>query len=111
VTSLQTAYGSLSGVSQKPVAAGTKASLVLPAEAIDVIPAAAGDAAAAYAGNLIPVTVSRLQQIGHLVQMTVALPNGDSIGLEGHADKYGGRFAAGDRAQLAWKPAGATVIS
>jgi len=109
-TTVETAFGHLSGTVQKPVQAGAKASLVLPAESIDLIPATAG-AEAGYGGNHIPVSVSRLQQIGHLVQMTVALPNGDSIGLEGHADKYGGRFAAGDKAQIAWKPSGATVIS
>ena len=54
--------------------------------------------------------VVRLVQVGHLVQMAVSLPNGDQIGIEGHADKYGGRFAAGDKAQIAWKPSGATVI-
>ena len=45
-----------------------------------------------------------------VVQMDVVLDQGRTIGLEGHADKYGGRFAAGDKAIIAWKKDGATVI-
>ena len=68
------------------------------------------DAARPMAHCSITGNITRLQQIGHLVQMAVTLPNGESIGIEGHADKYGGRFAAGDKARIAWKAAGATVI-
>jgi hypothetical protein len=43
--------------------------------------------------------------------MEVSLGEGRTIGLEGHADKYGGRFATGDAAFIAWKKDGATVIA
>jgi hypothetical protein len=42
--------------------------------------------------------------------MDVRLGADRVIGLEGHADKYGGRFAKGDKAVIAWKKDGATVI-
>ncbi len=111
LAAVDTPFGTLSGTAPSPLADGRKASLVLPAEAIDVIPASAADTHKAYSGCVIPVSITRLQQIGHLVQMNVSLPNGDSIGLEGHADKYGGRFAVGELVHIGWKPAGATVIS
>ena len=110
VATIDTPFGALSGAAPKPLAAGNKASLVLPAESIDVVPAQAG-IDQAYSGCVIPVSITRLQQIGHLVQMGVALPNGESVGLEGHADKYGGRFAVGEKVNIAWKPSGATVIA
>ena len=89
-----------------------RASLVLPAESIDVVPmtTSAAEIEKLYGGCTIQGSITRLQQIGHLVQMAVTLPNGENIGIEGHADKYGGRFAAGDKARIAWKASGATVI-
>jgi putative spermidine/putrescine transport system ATP-binding protein/spermidine/putrescine transport system ATP-binding protein len=110
IASVDTPFGPLSGTAPKPLANGSKASLVLPAESIDVV-SAQGETDKVYSGCVIPVSITRLQQVGHLVQMSVSLPNGESIGLEGHADKYGGRFAVGEKVNLAWKPAAATVIS
>ncbi len=110
IASVDTPFGPLSGVAPKPLANGSKASLVLPAESIDVV-SAQGETDKVYSGCVIPVSITRLQQVGHIVQMSVSLSNGESIGLEGHADKYGGRFAVGEKVNLAWKPAAATVIS
>ncbi len=113
LATVDTAFGPLSGLAPAAAASpGAKANLVLPAEAIDVLPASApqGELEAAYGSCVIPVSITRLQQVGHLVQMAVALPNGEQIGIEGHADKYGGRFSAGDKAHVAWMATGATVI-
>ena len=112
-TVLDTVFGTLSGsVVAKTAAAGAKASLILPAESVDVIPIStpAAEIASTYGNCTIEAGITRLQQIGHLVQMAVTLPNGESIGIEGHADKYGGRFAVGDKARIAWKAPGATII-
>ena len=86
---------------------------MLPAEAVDVVPDSLPEAElrASYGTCTIPVTISSLQQIGHLVQMAVVLPNGQTMAIEGHTDKYGGRFAAGGKAKVAWKSSGASVIS
>ena len=110
---LDTPYGELAGTSQASVKAGSKANLVLPAESVDLLPAKTTKAALtkSYGSCSIPVKVERIQQIGHIVQMDVSLGKGRTIGLEGHADKYGGRFAAGDSAFIAWKKDGATVIA
>jgi len=110
---LDTPFGQLAGAAVKPLAVGATASLVLPAESIDVVAGGEGmvEARTHYSGCVIPVAITRLQQVGHLVQMAVSLPNGDQVQLEGHADKYGGRFASGENACIAWKPQGATVIS
>ena len=112
VVTLDTPYGALIGSSHNALMVGSKANLVLPAEAVDLLPAKTSKAEIAknYAGGSITVKVQRIQQIGHIVQMDVQLGEGRSMGLEGHADKYGGRFAAGDAALVAWRNDGATVI-
>ena len=109
---VDTLYGSLVGSASKGMSAGSKANLILPAESIDLLPGntSKAEVAKAYGTCNIPVTLGRIQQIGHIVQMDVVLDEGRNIGLEGHADKYGGRFAVGDKAIIAWKKDGATVI-
>ena len=112
-TILETAFGVLAGSPTKAsLAAGSKASLVLPAESVDIVPGKTSKAALikTYGSCFIPVAITGLQQIGHLVQMAVTLPNGETMAIEGHTDKYGGRFAAGDSAHVAWKSSGATII-
>ncbi len=110
---VDTPYGSLVGSATKGVSAGSKANLVLPAEAVDLLPGTTPEAeiTTAYGTCNIPVTVGRIQQIGHIVQMDVVVDEGRTISLEGHADKYGGRFGVGDKAFIAWKKDGATVIA
>ena len=109
---MDTPYGALMGTAQAGVAAKQKAHLILPAESIDLLPAKTSkvEITMTYGTCSIPVRVGRIQKIGHIVQMDVDLGEGRSIGLEGHADKYGGRFATGDEAFIAWKKDGATVI-
>jgi ABC-type Fe3+/spermidine/putrescine transport system ATPase subunit len=109
---VETPYGVLSGMAGTGAAAGAEANLVLPAESIEILPlnTAKADIIKAYGTNHIPVTVGRAQQVGHIVQMDVRLGEDRVITLEGHADKYGGRFADGDAATIAWKRDGATVI-
>jgi ABC-type Fe3+/spermidine/putrescine transport system ATPase subunit len=109
---LDTPYGLLGGLARGDIKKGAKANLVLPAESIDLLPGKTTKAMLEkqYGSCAIPVEVKRIQQVGHIVQMDVALGEGRSMGLEGHADKYGGRFAAGDRAFIAWKKDGASVI-
>jgi ABC-type Fe3+/spermidine/putrescine transport system ATPase subunit len=109
---VDTQYGSLVGSAPKGVVAGKKANLILPAESVDLLPGNTPKAeiATTYGTCSIPVTIGRIQQIGHIVQMDVVLDEGRTVGLEGHADKYGGRFVMGDKAIIAWKKDGATVI-
>ena len=114
---LDTAFGVLAGAANGAATVGAAtigatASIVLPAEAVDIVAGTtpAGELALRFGPCAIPGTISRLQRIGHIVQMVVALPNGEPIVTEGHADKYGGRFAVGDRVFVAWPAAGATVI-
>ena len=109
---IDTPYGALMGSTQTGLASGQKANLILPAESIDLLPAktSKSEITKTYGTCIIPVKVGRIQKIGHIVQMDVDLGEGRTIGLEGHADKYGGRFTAGDVAFIAWKKDGATVI-
>lgn len=110
---VDTPYGSLVGSATRGVSAGSKANIILPAESVDLLPSSTpkADIINTYGTCNIPVTVGRIQQIGHIVQMDVVLDEGRTIGLEGHTDKYGGRFTTGDKAVIAWKKDGATVIA
>ncbi len=110
---VDTPYGSLVGSATRGVSAGSKANIILPAESVDLLPSSTpkADIINTYGTCNLPVTVGRIQQIGHIVQMDVVLDEGRTIGLEGHTDKYGGRFTTGDKAVIAWKKDGATVIA
>jgi len=85
---------------------------VLPAEAVDILPddVSEADRRSAFGLNVIPCTITRLQVVGHIMQMIVTLENGKKINVEGHVDKYRDRLKAGAAAFVAWKPSGATVI-
>lgn len=113
MVTLDTPYGELLGTSQSGIGTGFRANLVLPAEAVDLLPAKTGKAEIAmnYSGGSIAVKVQHIQKIGHIVQMDVQLGEGRSIRLEGHAEKYGGRFVVGDDALVAWRKDGGTVIA
>ena len=111
---LDTAFGPLTVERPAGAAAsvGTKASIVLPAEAVDILPGTTPEAEVrrTYGTNVISCQITRMQLIGHILQMVVKLPNGESFSLEGHADKYGGKLRAGDAAFVAWLPARSTLI-
>ncbi len=94
------------------VAAGAAASIVLPAEAMQVVPASISqdEVRATYGANVISCHINRLQLVGHILQIALTLPNGDSVNLEGHADKYRGRLVAGAPGYIAWSPEAATLI-
>ena len=109
---LDTAFGVLTGEKNDRLAVGDKVSLILPAEAVDILPASVSpeEARNTYGTNMIPCQITRAQLIGHILQMAVQLPNGDVIAVEGHADKYRGQFAAGAQAFVAWQALRSTVI-
>jgi putative spermidine/putrescine transport system ATP-binding protein/spermidine/putrescine transport system ATP-binding protein len=112
IVTLDTAFGMLSGERHAGLTVGAGASLVLPAEAVDILPGtiSADEARQTYGTNLIPCKVTRAQLIGHILQMAVELPNGDVIAVEGHADKYRGQFSTGAQAFVAWRAERSTVI-
>ena len=109
---LDTAFGILTGEKHDRLALGDQASLILPAESVDILPADVSpeEARKTYGTNMIPCQIIRAQLIGHILQMAVQLPNGDIIAVEGHADKYRGQFAAGAQGFVAWQAMRSTVI-
>ena len=109
---LDTAFGALAGSPNRAIPVGTKASLVLPAESVEIFTADTplAQIERSCGNGAIPGVLTGVQQVGHIVQMVVQLPGGDLIGIESHADKYGGRFAVGDTVSVSWKPSGATVM-
>jgi hypothetical protein len=52
-----------------------------------------------------------LQLVGHILQISMTLPNGESVSLEGHADKYGDTLQAGSAGYVAWSSADTTLIA
>ena len=109
---LDTAFGILTGEKHDRLALGDQASLILPAESVDILPATVSleEARKTYGTNMIPCQIIRAQLIGHILQMAVQLPNGDIIAVEGHADKYRGQFSAGAQGFVAWQALRSTVI-
>jgi putative spermidine/putrescine transport system ATP-binding protein/spermidine/putrescine transport system ATP-binding protein len=110
---LDSPFGELAGASRVAMRAGSEASLAVPAEAIDVLPAStpANYFAEIYGGNPVKGTVESIQQVGHIVQLVIIVGAGQPIIVEGHADKYAGRFQEGEEVLLAWKKDVATLIS
>ena len=110
---LDTAFGVLRGAAPAIVpTAGAEASLAIPAESIDVLPVTVSDAelSASYGASPVKGKLEGVQQVGHIVQLAIVIGAGEPIVVEGHADKYAGRFKSGDAVLLAWKPAAATLI-
>ena len=91
---------------------GAAVSIVLPAEAMNVLPGtmSEAEARAAHGANVIPCQINRLQLVGHIMQIALTFPNGDAVTLEGHADKYRGLLVAGASGYVSWSPEGATLI-
>ncbi len=110
---LDTAYGPLVGATQGATpGVGDAASLAVPAEAIDLLPLseAPESIVAAYGGPPVKARIESLTQVGHIVQIAAAIGAEAPILVEGHADKYAGRFAAGSDVLLAWRRDAATLI-
>lgn len=109
---LDTAFGELAGTSRVAMRAGSMASLAVPAEAIDILPASTplNYFPEIYGGNPIKGTVESIQQVGHIVQLVIIVGAAQPIIVEGHADKYAGRFQGGEEVLLAWKKDVATLV-
>jgi hypothetical protein len=110
---LDTAFGELVGASRVAMHAGSMANLAVPAEAIDVLPGSTplNYFPEIYGGNPVKGTVESIQQVGHIIQLIIIIGGAQPIVVEGHADKYGGRFQGGEEVLLAWKKDAATLIS
>jgi ABC-type Fe3+/spermidine/putrescine transport system ATPase subunit len=111
---LDTAFGELAGESRDVTPLpGTIVSLAVPAEAIDVLPASTSPDffAQTYGANPVEGTIESIQQVGHIVQLVIMIGAAEPIIVEGHADKYAGRFRDGEEVRLAWKKDVATLIS
>jgi ABC-type Fe3+/spermidine/putrescine transport system ATPase subunit len=111
---VDTPFGLLSGGANGKAAAGEDASVVIPAESIELHALSDGgrdQIAAASGGNIIDAKVSRFQVVGHVAHVEVDLPDGRTLSLEAHVDKYPpGAFPLEAPIALTWKPENATVI-
>jgi putative spermidine/putrescine transport system ATP-binding protein/spermidine/putrescine transport system ATP-binding protein len=110
---VSSAFGPLVALEHDPaVASGASVSIVLPAEAMQILPGTmpVSEVRATYGENVIPCQINRLQLVGHIMQIALTLPNGDAVSLEGHADKYRGLLVAGQPGFVAWAPQDATLI-
>jgi len=111
---LDTAFGQLAGASLgENISVGQKASLAVPAEAIDVLPLSTSlqQIIAGYGGNPVRAKIGAIQQVGHIVQIAATIGASEPVQVEFHADKYAGRYASGDDVLLAWRRDAATLIS
>ena len=113
--SVETPAGTLTGQVTVPISDGARVNLVIPAESIEVHSAETTERdrlAHDFNGNLIDAKITRFDVVGHVSQLAAALPDGRTIALEAHIDKYRPEaFPVGSDIILSWKPAQATVIS
>ena len=101
---LETPLGRLAGTRNGTLAPGDAAKIVIPAEAIDIAGAAGGV-------NSVGAKLLRADRVGHIKHLSVELPDGRSITLEAHEEKYASDLLSAGRAlNLTWSPAQATVI-
>jgi putative spermidine/putrescine transport system ATP-binding protein/spermidine/putrescine transport system ATP-binding protein len=114
MATVATAAGNLRGLVNAPIADRSKVEIVIPAEAIEVHAADGaerGRISSDFGGNLIDAQLSRFDVVGHVSHLGATLPDGRTISLEAHVDKYRpGAFAVGSDIILAWDPKQATVI-
>ncbi|MHB0952030.1 MAG: ABC transporter ATP-binding protein [Allorhizobium sp.] len=111
---VDTSAGKLSGHTGTTLGDKARVNLVVPAEAIEVHPArdaARERIAAEFDGNLIDARVTRFEVVGHISQLAAVLPDGRTVALEAHINKYRPEnYPVGSDIILSWKPAEATVI-
>lgn len=111
---LETSFGPLRGMLNDQLDVGQAASIVVPAEAIDVHPAtvdASDGIADTYGGNLIRGKVADATLVGHTVSMTVRFDDGSSLQVESHVSKYADDLTRQDAPVLVgWAANEATVI-
>ena len=112
---LETRYGALRGtLNDNTLQPGSNASIVVPAEAIDVHPADTGDQAEiarTYGGNLIGGRIADAVLVGHTVSMTVRFDDGSTVRVESHVSKYADSLTRQDTPVLVgWAAEEATVI-
>jgi ABC-type Fe3+/spermidine/putrescine transport system ATPase subunit len=111
---LDTAFGELLGAAPATApAVGSTASLAIPAESIDVLPfwTNAAYTADTYGASPVKGKLEGIQHVGHIIQLAITIGASEPIVVEGHADKYAGRFNSGDEVLLAWKKDAATLIT
>jgi ABC-type Fe3+/spermidine/putrescine transport system ATPase subunit len=111
---LETEFGPLVGVTLgETPGIGSPASLAVPAESFDVLRSSetVETVVANYGGPPVKGRIEVVSQVGHTVQIAAAIGAGTQVLVEGHADKFAGRFAAGDDILLAWRRDAATLIA
>lgn len=111
---VETPFGVLAGNSNGTLVNGAVASVVIPAESIDVFKPNDPESARRderFQGNAVGAIVTSFDVVGHVSQLGAKLPDGRSVALEAHTDKYPpGKFAVGADVILSWRPSEATVI-
>ncbi|MGO8917908.1 MAG: ABC transporter ATP-binding protein [Stellaceae bacterium] len=111
--SIDSAYGRLSGVINDPqLKRGDKASLVVPSEAIDILPArqrGAPEPHERYAGNRLEASVLASAVVAHTAYLSLRLSDGRALGVESHVGKYRGGLA--QSVSVCWSPSEATIIA
>jgi putative spermidine/putrescine transport system ATP-binding protein/spermidine/putrescine transport system ATP-binding protein len=111
---VDTPAGRLVGAATQPVTPGAAVRIAVPSEALDVFAAPAGSEPALgedYAGNVLSGTVTARDSIGHVVQLTIRLAQGEIVQIEGHEDKFRDAMLTTDApVWIAWPPHEASVF-
>jgi putative spermidine/putrescine transport system ATP-binding protein/spermidine/putrescine transport system ATP-binding protein len=112
---LSTRFGVFVGAPNKGTIAGSAAKIAIPSESLEIFPFArtARDALVAeYEGNVLSGVIERADVVGHLMQIGIALDEGDRVELEAHVDKYRREdLMPSSHVWIAWRAKDATIIA
>ncbi|MBV9566345.1 MAG: ABC transporter ATP-binding protein, partial [Bradyrhizobium sp.] len=112
---LSTRFGTFVGAPNNGPVAGRAAKIVIPSESLEIfsVTGTSQEALTAeYEGNLLPGVLERANIVGHLMQIGIALDEGDRVALEAHVDKYRREdLVPSSHVWIAWRAKDATIIA
>jgi putative spermidine/putrescine transport system ATP-binding protein/spermidine/putrescine transport system ATP-binding protein len=108
VAFVQTRLGLFSG--RTVGGATTAAKLIVPSEAFDIVPRLTDGGTGGEPANKIAATVESRERSGNLAALRVLLPDGETIGIEGHVDHFGEAVRPGAPVWLQWSAEAASII-
>jgi ABC-type Fe3+/spermidine/putrescine transport system ATPase subunit len=112
---VETRFGRFQGAPARAIGAQAAVRIVIPSEALEIH--AATDVTrkqleARFGGNLVTGILERRDIVGHIMQMTIRLADGQVVLIDGHIDKYGiARLTPPTEIWIGWKPEDATVMA
>lgn len=102
-------FGEMIGLANLLPGVGSRTSVVVPGEAIQI---KIRDGGSAPSLNKVPAEIVSVEVVGSLARITTRTSRGDRINVEAFVEKYGGQvLSPGQSVWLSWQPEDCTVIT